>query len=225
MAVLVAPLAVNVSMQVAFRTLPRRFGRERGYLAAFGAYWVAWGFVFPLAVLGPKGLAAQFTRVRRPQLTDLALLLAPPVGGALQPKARATHTQAGVALALAFGIVNGLAEELLWRGVFVATFDDRLRGWLYPAVGFGAWHLAPQAVYASNKKYRFAFLATLLGLVYGEVARRTGGIAWTAPAHMVTDYLGTDLAWFSELHGGATRTGSLRGDPPMQSRDRRRASI
>jgi len=110
----------------------------------------------------------------------------------------------GVALVVVFGIVNGLAEELLWRGVFATTFHDRLRGCLYPAVGFGTWHIAPLSVYpGTTGSYRFASLATLLGLVYGEVARRTHGIAWTTFSHMVTDYLGTDLVWFSELTGGA----------------------
>ena len=38
LAVLAAPVAVNVSMQVAFRVLPQRVGRERGYLVAFAVY-------------------------------------------------------------------------------------------------------------------------------------------------------------------------------------------
>ena len=87
-----------------------------------------------------------FTKVERPRLGDLALLVAPAVGGRLRPKSHGTHTPGGVALAVVFGIVNGLAEELLWRGVFATTFHDRLRGCVYPAVGFGAWHLAPLSV-------------------------------------------------------------------------------
>jgi len=94
--------------------------------------------------------------------------------------------------------VNAAAEELLWHGLFVATFpDDPIRGWLWPAAGFTAWHLAPLSV----RPYRhgtLAFLApaALIGVGYGWVAWRAHSLRMTLPAHIATDASGLRAAHF-----------------------------
>ena len=65
------------------------------------------------------------------------------------PHARAAGP---AAVATGIGITNALAEETLWRGVPAETFpDDPLRGWLWPAVGFTAWHLVPRVHSADHR--------------------------------------------------------------------------
>jgi hypothetical protein len=49
-----------------------------------------------------------------------------------------------LATAVTVANVHAAAEELLWHSLFVATFpDDPVRGWLWPAIGFTAWHPSP----------------------------------------------------------------------------------
>jgi hypothetical protein len=45
-------------------------------------------------------------------------------------------------------VVNGVGEELLWRGAYLDTFpEDAWRGAVWPWVGFTLWHPAPQIVF------------------------------------------------------------------------------
>ncbi len=78
-----------------------------------------------------------------PRPVAAVVLLAPPLGALATewlPHARAAGP-AAVAVAAGIGITNALADETLWRGVPAGTFpDEPLRGWLWPAVGFAAWH-------------------------------------------------------------------------------------
>jgi hypothetical protein len=103
-----------------------------------------------------------------------------------------------VATAASVAVVNAAGEELLWRGLFVATFpDDPVRGWLWPAVGFTAWHLAPLAVLPSRRG-TLAFLGptALIGAGLGWVAWRTQSLRWTLSPHVATDASGLRVARF-----------------------------
>lgn len=60
-------------------------------------------------------------------------------------------TVAVVAFALVIATVNAMLEEVLWRGVYIHLFPDRLSlGWLYPAVMFALWHVSPTSVLGST---------------------------------------------------------------------------
>jgi hypothetical protein len=71
--------------------------------------------------------------------------------------------------------------------------DDPIRGWLWPAAGFTAWRTIPLAV-RSHGAARVLAGAGLVGLGSGWVAWRTGSIAATAPAHVLTDSCGVRAA-------------------------------
>jgi membrane protease YdiL (CAAX protease family) len=140
------------------------------------------------------------SRCRPPRWLPAAALLIPPLGATgteLLPQLR-NADPAVLVTAVTVANINAAAEELLWHGLFVATFpEDPVRGWLWPAVGFTAWHLAPLSV----QPYRhgtLAFLAPagLIGAGYGWVAWRTGSLRLTLPAHIVTDASGLRAARF-----------------------------
>jgi len=68
-------------------------------------------------------------------------------------------------------------------------------GYLYPALGFALWHLAPQAVHPIGMPGGLpAFLAgaLLLGLCWGWVTWRSGSIRWPLVSHVLTDFLGLE---------------------------------
>jgi hypothetical protein len=115
----------------------------------------------PLGLLGRTRVRALLRQPARPlpspRWLAAAALLVPPLGAAgseLAPEL-GNAGPAVVATAASVAVVNAAGEELLWRGLFVATFpDDPVRGWLWPAVGFTAWHLAPLAVVSSRREWR-----------------------------------------------------------------------
>jgi membrane protease YdiL (CAAX protease family) len=150
-------------------------------------------------VVGPRRLFALWETPERllpaPRVLSAAVLMAPPLGGlATQwvPNARASGPLA-VVVAAGVGTTNALAEEVFWRGIPVATFaEDQVRGWLWPALGFTAWHLVPLTTRPASSRRRAAVLAgaAVVGLGYGWIALRTRSLALVAPAHALTDSSG-----------------------------------
>jgi hypothetical protein len=199
---LAIPLVVPAGMRTLFPMLARRLGDRRGYLAGFAVYW-AGCYLVPVALVGPRRI---WPLLREPPdplpgprwLAALALLV-PPLGAAgteLLPALRGADP-ALVATAGATAAVNATGEELLWRGVFVVTFpDDPVRGWLWPAIGFTMWHLAPASVRPPRQGRLFLAGSALIGAGFGWVAWRTRSLRLTLPAHLVTDASGLPAARF-----------------------------
>jgi membrane protease YdiL (CAAX protease family) len=81
-------------------------------------------------------------------------------------------------------VMNGVLEEVLWRGLPVALFPGSCR-WavLWPAVWFGAWHLAPGRVALGERAWVLAVGAAALGRGLGLVAWATRSIRWTVLSH------------------------------------------
>jgi len=125
-------------------------------------------------------------------------LLVPPAGAIateLIPNARKAGTTAALAAA-GIGVTNALAEEALWRGVPLAVFPGRqVRGWLWPSLGFIAWHLVPLSV-RPHPRGRWPVLlgAGLIGLGYGWAAQKTGSLLAVSMAHAATDSCGVRAA-------------------------------
>lgn len=194
----VVPAAMPLAMQAVFRETTRRFGAERGYQAGFAIYW-ATCWTLAGVIVGPRRLLDLWRLPEQvlPQPRPLAavLLVAPPLGSVATewlPNARAAG-RAAVAVAAGIGITNALAEEALWRGVPAATFpDDPLRGWLWPAVGFTAWHLVPLSTRRTSARRRASVLggAAAIGLGYGWIAQRTQSLGAVTPVHALTDACG-----------------------------------
>jgi membrane protease YdiL (CAAX protease family) len=78
-----------------------------------------------------------------------------------------------IAISVAVATVNSAAEELLWRGVFLARYPRSvIAGCLYPSVLFGLSHLGPLSARPSKRgAAAFVAAATALGYVYGLEAR------------------------------------------------------
>ena len=131
----------------------------------------------------------------RPRLTILLLAwpLVFPLMFAFLP--RLARINLPVLLAsLALGLVIGVTEEILWRGVFVRLFPDNI--WLntiYPSIMFGLWHICPLAVRPNSMPggaVSFVLYAVVLGLSYAYYARKTGSIRWCTVSHCLHDTLG-----------------------------------
>jgi membrane protease YdiL (CAAX protease family) len=166
-------------------------------------YWGVCG-ALTLALLTREEIAGLLAD-RRPRLgphatLGAALICWPPIGTIVtrflpevgDSSAAVIATTAGIAL------TNAAFEELLWRGVFITLWpDSRWLGWLWPAIGFGVWHFAPQVIHpAAMGPVAYVAAATALGLSWGWVAYRTGSIRWVGVSHIVTDGSGLRNALF-----------------------------
>jgi len=142
------PVVVPVAMTAAFSIAGDRLGRHGGYLAGFGLYWATRG-ALSVGLLGTDGIRRLFRdarpRLGRPAALGAALLLWPAAGAIatrLIPEIGAA-TPVVVATIACVGLANALVEELLWRGVYITLWPrNPWLGWIWPAIGFDAWHLA-----------------------------------------------------------------------------------
>jgi len=199
-ALLAAPLVLLATTYLAFQGFVALWGPKAGYFAGFVFYWIVWGLLFPLWILGSQGLPTLFRdvqpRLGKPIWLGPVLLALPPLlaGSTVFPVKLPQATPPVILGSAALALVNGMLEEVLWRGVYVRTFPGQTTwGYLYPAIGFAVWHLAPQAVHPIAMPGGIgAFIAGALffGLCWGWVAWRTGSIRWTVVSHVLTDFLG-----------------------------------
>ena len=199
-AVLAAPALVPASMAALFGLLSRRLAPRTSYNIGFAVYWLGWCIAFPVWLLGPRTAARLLTGGRRPSIAEAALLLLPVAGAVvtqLIPNRRAVTGPVG-AMMICTGALNAVAEELLWRGVFVHEFpDDLVRGAAWPLAGFSIWHLAPQIVLPSRMgRWQFVLGAALVGSASTFSAWRSKGLRNCLLPHIATDSCGVTAARF-----------------------------
>jgi uncharacterized protein len=195
---LAAPVLLIVSTTVAFQLGVAALGPRWGYLAGFAFFWTVWCLALPVALLGWRGVARLFRPAPLPRPGWLwGVLLAVPVLGGFATvwlPALATVTVMALILAVGIALVNATLEEVFWRGLYAELFRGRwLAGWLYPALAFTAWHIAPAAA-TGGRTPAFWFGTAFIGLVFGWVAFRSGSIRWTTLAHVLVNAMGPGFA-------------------------------
>ena len=208
--VIAVPPLLIASMYGAFRYLTTSLGFPAGYLAAFAVYWIGWCVIVPTQLLGTRAVGDLFSRSRVPfaQLgtTTHVLLWWPilfPLAFSFLPRIASTPFVILIG-SVAIGIVIGVTEELLWRGVYLAVFPNQLSlNTIYPSIAFGLWHLCPLSALPSRYPggaLSFAGYSVALGLSYACYARRSGSIRWCTVSHSIHDALGLGaLAYASWL--------------------------
>lgn len=191
---LVAPLVLVASTYIVFQAALHYFGQVDGYMIGFAFYWVVWGIAVPLFTVGRDGIAAMFRPGRShfgmPAAIAVPLLAAPAGYGFLFvfPGLFPSATDRLLLAAAVYAIMNGVLEEVFWRGLFARTFaNDAVRGVVYPAAGFALWQLVPFSLFPiwfPGDAIALVVVSLGLGLLYGWIAWRTGSIRWTALAHV-----------------------------------------
>src|SRR5581483_4984089 len=83
-------------------------------------------------------------------------------------------------VSVCLGILTGVTEELLWRGMYIAVFPDDV--WLntvFPSIAFGLWHVCPLVALPSRYPggtASFVTYAIALGFSYAFCARKTQSV-------------------------------------------------
>ena len=99
-----------------------------------------------------------------------------------------------IAIGIPIAIINGTCEEILWRGLYVRNFSNKvILGLIYPSIGFAIWHLSPQLVFPLEGGIIgiiiFIISTFFLGFCYGLVSYKTDSIRWNAISHSLNSIL------------------------------------
>jgi membrane protease YdiL (CAAX protease family) len=209
LALLVAPAAVLGSMYLVFLAASRLVPAEYAVFAGLPFYWLVWCLLFPLWVVGRKGLARMFAPsphpLGRPAALGLLFLVLPVfmtvsyTAAILLDGGLPTVPLAAVAIAATIALCNGTGEEILWRGTYCVGHRGALvPGYLFPAVGFAFWHLAalPFSEHDLPGGLSFYVLGGLaLGLMWGWVTRRSGSIRGAVVSHVTLNFFSQLVVW------------------------------
>jgi membrane protease YdiL (CAAX protease family) len=191
--VLLLPAPLMLSMAAVFRVLTHWLGTDLGYVLGFLVYWVFWCLAIPAVVLGRDSFASLLRPARplfhRANWAAAALwLLVTLVAIVMYLPAALDASYLLLAIAVPVASLNGFAEELLWRGLYLRTFPEAPIGaWIYPAIPFALWHLVPQMVFsAESGPYSLVVSTVFLGLAYGYITWRTKSVLWAALSHSLS---------------------------------------
>lgn len=200
---LLLPLSVVGATFLVLRGAVATFGLVHGYSIGFAFYWIACIGTTGLA-LGWRSTVDLFARARPrlppPRWLAWLVLCVPWIGGffvAAMPYLNELGALV-IVVSVARAIVNAVAEEVFWRGLYVRAFPGRtFAGWIAPALGFAAWHIVPLSVTGVTRD-SIAMLAgaALIGLGNGWIALRTGSLRYTTIAHALTDAMGIHATLF-----------------------------
>jgi membrane protease YdiL (CAAX protease family) len=123
---IVTPPVVTASMYPVFQVLGGAFAVDKiGWYLGLVIYWILWGAVFPLVIIGREDIMA-LIRPQKPNKRLLLLVAIPLLGASIvrfMPGMGYEKESAWIFLLLLstpFG--NGFFEEVLWRGVYLKLF-------------------------------------------------------------------------------------------------------
>ena len=150
-------------------------------------YWLVWGGLFAIRMIGPARLKA-LIRPRRPTRLVVALVAFPILmAGAVRLLPGMAYEKRSAAvwvllISTAFG--NGFFEELLWRGVYLELFRDRLL-WraVWPSVWFALWHIIPVSTQGGGIA-AMVIGPLFFGFYLAFLARLTDSLWWPIVAHV-----------------------------------------
>ena len=192
---LMVPIALIPSTAFIFSRLSQRMGKHKGYLLGFFFYWIFWCLLFPTLLLETDGFLSLFVD-KTPLLSRQNWLVAdlwaviPLVTFLMYGKDFIKAPLTLICIAIPAATINGVCEEILWRGIYVRLFPENF--WLavvLPALGFALWHLVPLSIFSDGNKWSFVISTFFLGLAYGFIAFKTGSATWTAISHSLNGIL------------------------------------
>ena len=141
-------------------------------LAALG-----WGIVTGLAITAMSSVVYRlWPRYRRSADTYLEMVLRPLVWPDL----------------IWLGLLPGLSEELLFRGVLLPAIGLGVGGVLISSLCFGVLH------YSGSQNWPYIVWATIIGGVLGASALLTGSLLVPVVAHITTNFVSSCLWKFRE---------------------------
>ena len=194
-ALLALPIILISTAILVFKGFSNKLGKKAGYLLGFLFYWTVWCVFVPMIYLGKDRFLSLFVDkaplLSRPNwLAAVLWTLITLVTLVVYGKSFIQTPLTLILVAIPAAVINGICEELLWRGLYVRAFPGNF--WLaviLPAIGFALWHLVPLQIFSNGNKLAFVLSTFFLGLAYGFIAYKTGSAKWTAISHSLNGIL------------------------------------
>jgi len=187
---IIAPLVLIVVMYPIFQLLSEAFGETIGWYLGLVIYWLIWGAVFPLAIIGKESIRT----IIRPQKLNkriFLLVLFPVLLASLYRFIPGMGYQKPsvwiflLLLSTTFG--NGFFEEVLWRGVYMKQFPNNiLFRIIWPSIWFALWHIAPGSVHSDGNLIALMIGAGVFGFYLSFLAKQTETVWWSILVHTLS---------------------------------------
>jgi deazaflavin-dependent oxidoreductase (nitroreductase family) len=189
---LLLPLALTATTGIVFRATAQWLGKDAAYLLGFSFYWLFWCLLVPGLVFKKEGVGS-LLKDQKPLFTSgnwlagMLWIIVTATALAMYGRDFIHAPWIMILLAIPLATINGICEELLWRGLYVRAFPDNpWLGVIVPATGFALWHFVPQTINPAENGAGFVLSTLFLGLAYGYIAYRTGSAKWTAISHSLS---------------------------------------
>ena len=191
-AIITPPLLIAFMYPI-FYLLAEAFVNDRiAWYIGLATYWLIWGAVFPLIIIGMKGIRELVTpqKINKKILILLAVPLVGAIGAKLVP-GMGGYEKESVLIALLiistpFG--NGFFEEVLWRGVYTKLFPKNLfYRMIWPSIWFGIWHYIPVSINNGELTGLIGMMVgpMMMGLYLSYLTKQTNTLWWAIVAHTI----------------------------------------
>ena len=193
---LISSLIVFPFTLVVFRMSTTILSPKWGYLFGFGVYW-AYALSITLILTTKekrylRSILRTSSNIKYRFLFNAAALL--PVPGiffiSFLPNAGRLSLQTGI-LVLVVAILNGVIEEIYWRGLYLKEYDSSLLiGFILSTFLFTTWHFS--LWYAKGIAYQgglFALVggALIMGMLWSFISRKVKSIKICIIAHIIVN--------------------------------------
>ena len=187
---IIAPQILIAVMYPIFQLLSGVLGETIGWYLGLVTYWIIWGAVFPLVIIGKESIRA----IIRPQKSNLKVflfVLFPVLMASLYKFIPGMGYQKPsvwiflLLLSTTFG--NGFFEEIWWRGVYMKLFPNNiLFRIIWPSIWFALWHYAPGSVHSDGNVIALMIGAGVFGFYLSFLAKQTETVWWSIVAHTLS---------------------------------------
>jgi membrane protease YdiL (CAAX protease family) len=176
-------------MYIVFQGLALLIGKDLAWYVGLFIYWVVFCITVPVFLIGKEKVLSKF-RYRATTFLNWLIVAVPIIFtliGVFFVLENMERTLAESLVWIGMGVGNGVFEEILWRGTYAELFeDDIIFGWLWPALWFAIWHIAPGSLSQNLSVDILVGGALFYGLCWGWVSYKTKSILLTSGSHFLS---------------------------------------
>jgi len=191
--VFIIPPVLIAFMYPIFNSLAGALANDRiAWYLGLITYWLVWGMVFPLIIIGKKRIKA-LIRPQEPTKTviiPISIIILGALAARLFVSGMEYEKQSVwiLLLLLSTSLGNGFFEEILWRGVYFTLYPNNIfYRMIWPTIWFAIWHYVPGSVLHDNLTGLMGLMAGsgLMGLVLSYMTKKTNTLWWSILAHTI----------------------------------------
>lgn len=180
---------------IVFYILTKFFGKTTGYLLGFILYWI-FCFMITIIMLNKKTIKKLIHPQKILNIKSLIITLFSLIPVFLTffitfVNSLKSTTFSIISIVIIIAIINGLIEELFWRGTFIKVFKKKFfQAYIYPLFFFGIWHITLALM--PEIHYQGGVLALvggsfIMGAIWGWVAYKQESVFITIISHILVN--------------------------------------